>query len=160
MYHYNLRSKQNKKLTYGEQIKEKTNSYSFKRFMRNLKNNYNNTPDNIYYHGYKHFTGNYKCNWCGNKNDLRIDHDHDGGRYRGCLCNDCNGIEGRIKYLSYEHKLLYLISYKKNGDARLPWDRYQAKWIINTWYRDGGMLGYYEITKRNLRNRKVKSALI
>jgi len=160
MNSYNLRSKTNKKLTYYEQKKEKTYDYSFQRFMRNLKGNYNNTPDNIYYHGYIHFTNNYKCNWCGSKKHLRIDHDHNSGRYRGCLCNDCNGVEGRIKNLSYEYKIRYLTSYKQRSDDRNPWNVYQAKWIVDTWYRDGGMLGSYKRKNRNLRNRKIKYALI
>ena len=160
MNSYNLRSKTNKKLTYYEQKEEITCDYPFERFTRNLKNNYPNTPNNIFYHAYKHFIENHQCNWCGSKNHLRIDHEHSMGRYRGCLCNDCNGIEGRIKNLADEYKIKYLTSYKKRGDNRIPWNKYQARWIVNTWYKEGGMLGSYKINNRNLRNRKIKYALI
>ena len=67
------------------------------------------------------------------------------GRYRGCLCNDCNGIEGRIKNLADEYKIKYLTSYNKRGDNRNPWNKYQARWIVKTWYKEGGMLGFYKI---------------
>jgi len=156
---YNLRSKTNAKLTYKEQEKERNTKYSFNKFKKNLKNNNTNTPDNIYYKAYINYISNNKCNWCGNTELLRIDHEHNTGRYRGCLCNDCNSVEGRIKNMSDEFKLKYLTGYNKRGDDRTPWNIYQAQWIIDTWYKDGGMLGKYTIHKRKLRNRNYRYAI-
>lgn len=156
---YNLRTKKNSKLTFHEQNKERNLTYSFNKFKKNLKKNSSMTPDNIYYIAYLHYISNNKCNWCGNKDNLRIDHDHITGSYRGCLCNDCNGIEGRIKYMTYENKLNYLLNYNKKNDNRTTWNKYQAQWIINTWYNKGGMIGKYTIYKRKIRNRLYRYAI-
>lgn len=49
----------------------------------------------------------YKCWLC--KIDLRtvtacLDHDHESGRIRGVLCQNCNGIEGKITNLARRAK--------------------------------------------------------
>jgi len=45
---------------------------------------------------------NWACAFCPNPLTVltgRLDHDHSTGRVRGVLCNNCNGIEGKIKNL-------------------------------------------------------------
>ena len=44
----------------------------------------------------------YKCELCGIDLNIKtacLDHDHITGAIRGCLCRNCNGIEGKIKNL-------------------------------------------------------------
>jgi hypothetical protein len=37
------------------------------------------------------------CEVCGSLDNLVVDHDHDTGLVRGCLCNGCNIAEGNLK---------------------------------------------------------------
>ncbi len=39
---------------------------------------------------------NHSCVACGNKEFLRIDHDHSTGKVRGILCNGCNTALGHL----------------------------------------------------------------
>lgn len=53
-----------------------------------------------------------KCGICGgrDKNDLSVDHDHQTGKVRGLLCNNCNNGLGRFKdsYQLLEKAMKYL----------------------------------------------------
>jgi hypothetical protein len=40
---------------------------------------------------------NSECEICSSKNNLVIDHNHDTGAFRGCLCHNCNTAIGQFK---------------------------------------------------------------
>jgi len=64
------------------------------RYRRHLWSTYRLTPEQV---GRVLIHQRHRCPLCGRKVKLKVDHDHDTGRFRGLACNRCNPLIERVE---------------------------------------------------------------